>query len=245
MDLPINSNIFERVGFRSDLFFKILSKVRTISDSQEQRMKNMQILTEFYLEEVEIGLKHTEKLLRKEYLAFEPIYLTVIAPDERRKTKANVELMLECANRFVDKLDDDAFLESIVNENLKTLINNDSLGGILRKRHEHYKEFESYFRDIFKSRIKMYARIIKFGIGNNYDEISISAIPTKEEALGYAQRETNIEKMMLEKLPKREYRNMLMVPGAIKIELLEIIQKIYAYAHERMIELIENGYAKA
>ena len=39
------------------------------------------------------------------------------------------------------------------------------------------------FYQIFKSRIQMYARIIKHGVGESYKDIATSAIPTKEEAL--------------------------------------------------------------
>lgn len=205
----------------------------------EQRAKNIRILRDFYSEEVDLGVKHTEKLLRKDYLAFEPIYLTVIAPDESRRMKLNVEKMLECAKAIVDKPDD---LEKVVEENLKSLIQNDSLGSVLRKRHEHYEEMRGTFRKIFKSRIKMYAKIIKNGVGETYKDIATSSIPTKEEALEMAHYEINIEKEMVAKLPKRDYRNMISVPGAVKIELLEIMKRVYDYAHGRMLELIGIGY---
>lgn len=205
----------------------------------EQRAKNIRILRDFYSEEVDLGVKHTEKLLRKDFIAFEPIYLTVIAPDESRRMKLNVEKMLECALSIVDK---PAELEKVVDENLKSLIQNDSLASILRKRHEHYEEMRGTFRKIFKSRIKIYARIIRNGVGETYKDIATSSIPTKEEALEMANYEINIEKEIVAKLPNRDYRNMITIPGAVKIEFLDIMKRVYDYAHGRMLELIGIGY---
>ncbi|MHA1269944.1 MAG: hypothetical protein ACTSPY_09190 [Candidatus Helarchaeota archaeon] len=216
--------------------------------------KNNQIIKDELVEQMNIGLGHVNKLLGRIFgnglsgLILNPIakliYKIMLSDDIRKKTKNQIDIVLECANLFNKKLNGGGIespskedvLNSIINEYFEDYRQNDQSFHHCKKKHRVYPKIELMMKEVFKSRIEP-ANQLLISNGNTYDELARHAF-SKEEALANLDREFKATAEMLELL--KENMDVLDVPYFIRKRIIEIMVKAFEMTKKQLYSRIDE-----
>ena len=181
--------------------------------------------------------KNVSKFLKSQdtVMKLDTAFDLVFGPQEEVKASKYLEMLLTCAMLYLQG----RTLDGLVKQYFRKYINFETVASNMKKRHPRFPKIEPYEKELFKSRIKTYARLLE-GEGQDYFEISRSAYPTKEESLKRAKVEIEMEKEIAKII--KDNRGMIMAPGLIKIEVLEATLFTFDYVHEKILKEIDSIY---
>jgi len=234
-------------------------------ETAETIEKNRRIVKGELVEQMNIGLKHIEKLIGRMYggvltgLILNPIakliYRIMLSDDIKKKTKKQIDIILECANLFNSRIKEienngknknfkaekERILNEIIDRYFEDYRQNDQSFHHCKKEHKIYPQIEHIMKEVFRARIEP-AKQLLTSYGNNYDELARNAF-TKEEALANVNREFKATAELLELI--KNNMDIIDVPSIIRSKIVDIMLKAFEMTKKQLygrIDEIYNGY---
>ena len=211
-----------------------------LDDITDEKLKNnLKIIREYFLLNAKDVTKNVTDFLRnqKTVMKLDTPFDLVMGPLEEIKAVKYLDIILSCSIKYLHGEDPN----DLVEKNLRNYLKFETVASNLKKRHPKFHLIEPLERDLFKSRIILYSRLLQ-GEGSNYFELSKSVFPTKEESLKNAQVEIELEEEVATVM--KLHRGIIMAPGLIKIEVLEASLFAFQYVHDKILSEIDKIYGK-
>jgi len=211
-----------------------------LDDITDEKLKNnLKIVREYFLLNARDVTKNVTQFLRnqKTVMKLDTAFDLVMGPQEEIKAAKYLDIILSCSVSYLNGKDPDELVE----KNLRNYLKYETVASNLKKRHPKFPLIEPLEKDLFKSRIILYSKLLQ-GEGTNYSELSRSVIPTKEESLKNAQVEIELEEEIATVM--KLHRGIIMAPGLIKIEVLEASLFAFQYVHDKILSEIDSIYGK-
>ncbi|MHA1309824.1 MAG: hypothetical protein ACTSWR_08850 [Candidatus Helarchaeota archaeon] len=212
-----------------------------------------------------IGLGHVDKLIGKMFgnglsgIIFNPIarliYKIMLSDDIRKKTKNQIDIILECANLYNELLKEnenkdpelslqqkkDKILNEIIEKYFEDYRLNDQSFHHCKKNHVIYPKIETMMKEVFRSRIEPANQLLTSS-GETYDELTRNAF-SKEEALANVNREFKATAEMLKLL--KENMDVIEVPAFVRRKIVKIMIDAFEMTkkqlYARIDEIFENS----
>lgn len=198
-----------------------------------------QIIATFYANELKTILKEMEDYFREKstVLPLDAIFKIVIGSETEIKTNKQKELTLQLASQW-DGTDEE--FNRIVEEHLKDYLKIDSNYIYFRKRHKAIEEGKEIIKEIFSHKIVNDYYFLK-GTGETYEEITLSAMPNKEETEKLINREIELYKKLIAFI--EDNRGIVDVPGIIRTDIIDAVTILYEKVMEHLVNVVERIYS--
>ncbi|MHA1230788.1 MAG: hypothetical protein ACTSPQ_09090 [Candidatus Helarchaeota archaeon] len=224
--------------------------------------KNSKIIKEELVTQMNIGLGNVSRLIGRMFgngvtgFFLNPvaklIYNIMLSDDIKKKTKNQIDIILECANlyhlglnggsidyRNTPKSEKERVLNEIIDKYFEVYRKNDQSFHHCKKSHKIYPEIERIMKEVFKSRIEP-AKQLLTSTGETYDELTRNAF-TKEEAIANVDREFRATEDLLALLKK--HMDVMDVPSFVRKKIVKIMIDALELTKKQIYGRIDEIYS--